>query len=110
MSDSDITGRFHKVNTLPQGLVKGHVYFVTSTGTVHVANSSSADDADCFSGVTDVSYDGSTGKLSLVTSLGETVTVSMVRLSDIGDVSAMRTSAKTVVGAINELYGIISGL
>lgn len=44
---------FHKVSTLPDVLVSGHVYFVTDKKAIYVATGTAKENVFCYSGVTD---------------------------------------------------------
>ncbi|MBO8432746.1 MAG: hypothetical protein IAB08_05585 [Bacteroidetes bacterium] len=104
-----INAILHRVNALPETLVKGHMYFVKSEGLLYVATSESA--SECYSGIKKVSWSTSTQELVVTPAVGAAVTVDLsayAKASLVGDLSSLNTEAKgDLVTAINEVLAAV---
>ena len=101
----------HKVANIPSSLIAGGIYFVTSTGQIRVATSTSS--SVCMSGVTDVNLSGST--LTITKFNGTTVQVKIDELAksalssellkklDIGTEASDTSSTKSYYGLLKKI-------
>ena len=101
----------HKVASLPSSLVAGGIYFITGTGQIRVATSTSA--SVCMSGVTDVNLSGST--LTITKFNGQTVQVKIDELAkaalseslllklDIGSEGSDTSATKSYYGLLKKI-------
>ena len=101
----------HKVATLPSSLMAGGIYFITSTGQIRVATSTS--DSVCMSGVTDVNLSGST--LTIIKFNGQTVQVKIDELAkaalasdlllklDVGNEGSDTSATKSYYGLLKKI-------
>lgn len=109
----------HKVANLPSTMVAGGIYFVTGTGQIRVATSTSS--SVCMSGVTDVSLSGST--LTITKFNGQSVQVKIDELAksalssellkklDVGSETSDTSATKSYYGLlkkINEVQASVS--
>lgn len=99
----------HRVNSLPETLVKGHLYYVKSEGCLYLATGTNT--SECYSGIKKVSWSTSTQKLVVTPAVGAAVTVDLsayAKASLIGDLSGLNTEAKgDLVAAINEVLAAV---
>lgn len=101
----------HKVATLPPTLVAGGIYFITGTGQIRVATSTSA--SVCMSGVTDVNLSEST--LTITKFNGQTVQVKIDELAkaalseslllklDVGNEGSDTSATKSYYGLLKKI-------
>lgn len=99
----------HRVNSLPETLVKGHLYYVKSEGCLYLATGTNT--SECYSGIKKVSWSASTQKLTLTPSVGAEVVVDLsayAKAALVGDLSGLQTTAKgDLVSAINEVLAAV---
>ena len=99
----------HRVNSLPETLVKGHLYYVKSEGCLYLATGTNT--SECYSGIKKVSWSTSTQKLTLTPSVGAEVVVDLsayAKAALVGDLSGLQTTAKgDLVSAINEVLAAV---
>lgn len=99
----------HRVNSLPETLVKGHLYYVKSEGCLYLATGTNT--SECYSGIKKVSWSTSTQKLTLTPSVGAEVVVDLsayAKASSLGDLGSLNTTAKgDLVSAINEVLAAV---
>lgn len=101
----------HKVASLPSSLVAGGIYFITGTGQIRVATSTS--DSVCMSGVTDVNLSGST--LTITKFNGQSVQVKIDELAksalsdslllklDVGNEGSDTSGTKSYYGLLKKI-------
>ena len=99
----------HRVNSLPETLVKGNLYYVKTEGCLYLATGTNT--SECYSGIKKVSWSASTQKLTLTPSVGAEVVVDLsayAKASSLGDLGSLNTTAKgDLVSAINEVLAAV---
>lgn len=99
----------HRVNSLPETLVKGNLYYVKTEGCLYLATGKNT--SECYSGIKKVSWSASTQKLTLTPSVGAEVVVDLsayAKAALVGDLSGLQTTAKgDLVSAINEVLAAV---
>ena len=76
----------HRVNSLPETLVKGNLYYVKTEGCLYLATGKNT--SECYSGIKKVSWSASTQKLTLTPSVGAEVVVDLSAYAKINEVLA----------------------
>ena len=98
MAKSGVSLDFRKVTAMPASLVKGTVYFDQSDNLIKVATGTGANDYQVFSGVRDVTWNGSTNELIFTNHDGSQVRVDFDNVATITELTNELNKVRAGIG------------
>lgn len=98
MAKSGVSLDFRKVTAMPESLVKGTVYFDQSDNLIKVATGTGANDYQVFSGVRDVTWNGSTNELIFINHDGSQVRVDFDNVATITELTNELNKVRAGIG------------
>ena len=98
MAKSGVSLDFRKVTAMPASLVKGTVYFDQSDNLIKVATGTGSSDYQVFSGVRNVTWNGSTNELIFVNHDGSQVTVDFDNVATITELTNELNKVRAGIG------------